>query len=128
MKLNLEYNHPYLKCNLPKEICKEIEIWTKECKKIKSHPLAELKSHENVGYLPETGNVHNSYQCSLPTNLIENSFWLLLDLALLIGEEIIEIINSESGMVILMGMIFGQILQIKEVIIQLTTMRAIFLG
>jgi hypothetical protein len=76
MKLNLEYNHPYLKCNLPKEICKEIEIWTKECKKIKSHPLAELKSHENVGYLPETGNVHNSYQCSLPTNLIENSFWL----------------------------------------------------
>jgi hypothetical protein len=76
MNSNIEYIRPYLKCTLPEEIWEEIKLWTKECKKIKSHPLAELKSHENVGYLSMDGKKHNSYQCSIPTNLIENSFWL----------------------------------------------------
>jgi hypothetical protein len=76
MNLNIEYCHPYLKCNLPKEIFEEMKVWTKECKKVKSHPLAELKSHENVGYMPGEGAKHNSYQCAIPTNLVENSFWL----------------------------------------------------
>ena len=73
---NCEYNSPYLLCNLPKEIQKEINVWVTECKKIKNHPLAELKSHENVGYIYADGKKHNSYQCSIPSQLIENSFWL----------------------------------------------------
>jgi hypothetical protein len=76
MNFNIDYITPYLKCTFPKEIWEEIKVWTKECKKIKSHPLAELKSHENVGYLSMDGKKHNSYQCSIPPNLIENSFWL----------------------------------------------------
>ena len=76
MKFNVEYQTPYLKCVLPKEIFQEISVWEKECKKIKNHPLSELRAHENVGYLTADGKKHNSYQCSIPSNLVENSFWL----------------------------------------------------
>ncbi len=76
MKFYVTYNSPYLMCNLPKEIQQEVNLWVKECKKLKNHPLAELKAHENIGYLSIDGKKHNSYQCSIPTNLIENSFWL----------------------------------------------------
>ena len=76
MNFDVIYEKPYLKCILPKEIIKEISLWVKECKKIKNHPLAELKAHENTGYLSMDGQKHNSYQCSVPTHLIENSFWL----------------------------------------------------
>jgi hypothetical protein len=76
MEYKCEYCLPYLLCNLPKEIQQEINFWIEECKKIKNHPLAELKSHENVAYLSMDGKKHNSYQCSVPTHLIENSFWL----------------------------------------------------
>ena len=55
---------------LPKEIIKELSHWKKECDKIKKHPLFELKLHENVG--SET----NHYQTSVPSYLIENSYWL----------------------------------------------------
>lgn len=76
MKFDLSYNSPYLLCNLPEQIKQEVNNWVKECKKIKNHPLAELKSHENVGYLEVDEKKHNSYQCSIPPQLIENSFWL----------------------------------------------------
>jgi len=76
MNFNITYNPPYLLCNLPKQIQKEVNTWAIECRKIKNHPLAELKAHENVGYISMDGKKHNSYQCSIPTQLIENSFWL----------------------------------------------------
>jgi hypothetical protein len=76
MNFNCTHNPPYLLCYPPIEIQQEVSLWVKECKKIKRHPLAELKSHENIGYLSLDGKKHNSYQCSIPPNLIENSFWL----------------------------------------------------
>jgi hypothetical protein len=54
---------------LPKEIIKEITHWKKECDKIKKHPLFKLKLHENEG------SKTNTYQTSVPSNLIENSYW-----------------------------------------------------
>ena len=41
---------PVMIAKIPKPILKEIDVWVKESKKIKNHPLAELKAHENVGY------------------------------------------------------------------------------
>ncbi len=76
MKLELSYKYPFLLCTLPRQIHQEIEVWVKQCKKIKNHPLAELRAHENVGYLSINGEKHNSYQCSIPSHLVENSFWL----------------------------------------------------
>ncbi len=61
---------------IPKLIMKEIDVWVKESRKLKNHPLAELKAHENVGYLTMDGKKHNTYQCSIPPHLIDNSFWL----------------------------------------------------
>ena len=55
---------------LPKEIIAELEVWKTECDKIKNSPLSYLKQHENIG--TET----NYYQTSVPTNLIESSYWL----------------------------------------------------
>ena len=55
---------------LPKEIIKELNDWKKECDKIKKHPLFKLKLHENVG------SQTNHYQTSIPSYLIENSYWL----------------------------------------------------
>ena len=67
---------PVMVAPIPKPIMKEIDLWVKESKKLKNHPLAELKAHENVGYLTQDGQKHNSYQCSIPAYLIEQSFWL----------------------------------------------------
>ena len=70
---------PVMVIPIPKPIMKEIDLWVKESKRIKSHPLAELKAHQNVGYLSEvsgTGKKHNSYQCSISPHLIDQSFWL----------------------------------------------------
>ena len=62
---------------IPDLIWDEIKDWVKESKKIKNHPLAELKAHENVGYLDAgIGQKNNSYQCSVPSHLIEQSYWL----------------------------------------------------
>tara|TARA_Y100000401_G_scaffold50793_1_gene39699 strand:- start:248 stop:799 length:552 start_codon:yes stop_codon:yes gene_type:complete len=55
---------------LPKEILKEISGWKKECDKIKKHPLSFLKLHENIG------SKTNNYQVSIPSRLIEDSYWL----------------------------------------------------
>ena len=55
---------------LPKQILKEISCWKKECDKIKKHPLSFLRLHEN------TGSKTNNYQVSVPSKLIEDSYWL----------------------------------------------------
>jgi len=67
---------PVLIFGIPKQIQKELDVWVKESRKLKDHPLASLKAHENVGYLSHDGKKHNSYQCSISPHLIEQSFWL----------------------------------------------------
>ena len=68
---------PVMVSDIPKPIFEEIKGWVKIARKLKDHPLAELRAHENVGYKHETDNVkHNSYQCSVPAHLLEQSFWL----------------------------------------------------
>ncbi len=67
---------PVMVANIPPQIMKEIDGWVKESRSIKNHPLAELKAHENVGYLADDGKKHNSYQCSISPRLVEESFWL----------------------------------------------------
>ena len=59
-----------LVAKLPEEIVSEVGTWVDECRAIKDHPLAKLREHDNVG----TG--HNSYQVSVPSPLIENSYTL----------------------------------------------------
>jgi len=66
--------------DLPKPIQDELKVWEKACKKIKNHPLAELKSHENFGYDPNSPVKYNSYQCGIPSHLVEDSFWLAFTL------------------------------------------------
>jgi len=65
---------PILITKLPKPIVKEIGVWERECRKVKDHPLGYLKGHENIGY--GMGKNYNSYQCSIPPRLIEESYWL----------------------------------------------------
>ena len=61
--------------DLPDEIVDEINSWVDHCREIKDHPLSDLKSHENFGYLYDgDGKKHNSYQCSIPRDLLESSF------------------------------------------------------
>ena len=67
---------PVLVFDIPKQIRSEIKQWVDYSKKTKNHPLAELKSHENVGYMAMDGKKHNSYQCSIPPSMIEESYWL----------------------------------------------------
>ena len=67
---------PVLIFDIPKQIQKELDVWVNESKKLKNSPLAALKAHENVGYLSADGKKHNSYQCSIPPAMIEESFWL----------------------------------------------------
>ena len=61
---------------IPPLIMKELDVWVKESRKFKDSPLASLKAHENVGYLANDGERHNSYQTSISPHLIEQSFWL----------------------------------------------------
>ena len=67
---------PVMVGDIPKQIQKELDVWVNESKKFKNSSLAELKAHENVGYLAADGKQHNSYQCSISPHLIEQSFWL----------------------------------------------------
>ena len=67
---------PVMVIDIPAQIIKEIGEWVKESRKFKDSPLADLKAHQNVVYLSMDGKKHNSYQCSIPTHLVENSFWL----------------------------------------------------
>ena len=67
---------PVMVTKIPKQIQREIDVWINESKKFKNSPLSALKAHENVGYLSMDGKAHNSYQCSIPPHLIDQSFWL----------------------------------------------------
>ena len=67
---------PVLLIEIPSSIQKELDVWIKESRKFKDHPLAALKAHENVGYLSLDGKAHNSYQCSISPSLVDSSFWL----------------------------------------------------
>lgn len=74
---NLVQGFPIKVVRIPKPIMKEIDVWVKECRKIKNNPLAELKAHENAGYRDfGIGKKYNSYQCSVPPHLIDEGFWL----------------------------------------------------
>ena len=75
---------PVMVTTIPSQIMKELDVWIKESRKLKDHPLAALKAHENVGYLAMDGKIHNSYQCSIPTQLVENSFWLAWTLRMVV--------------------------------------------
>ena len=59
---------------LPDEVIAEIENWKVECDKIKNSPLRALKEHEN------TGTKSNFYQCSVPSHLVSDSWWLAFTL------------------------------------------------
>ena len=65
-----------IKVKLPYEIVQELKKWKLSCDLIKNHPLSYLKKHENLG------SNFNHYQVSVPSNLIENSFWLAYTLRL----------------------------------------------
>ena len=67
---------PVMVTKIPPQIIKELDVWVKESKRFKNSPLAELKAHENVGYIFMDGKKHNSYQCSISPHLIEQSFWM----------------------------------------------------
>ena len=67
---------PVMVAQIPALIKNEIDIWVKESKSFKKSSLAELKAHENVGYLTSDGKKHNTYQCSISPHLIDSSFWL----------------------------------------------------
>jgi hypothetical protein len=70
MKYELIKDTPIIHTILPNEIILELDEWKKKCDLIKNHPLASLMQHENVG------TNFNRYQVSVPTFLIDNSFWL----------------------------------------------------
>ena len=72
----LKEDCPVMICPIPPQIMKELDVWVNESKKFKNHPLAELRAHENVGYLSMDGKKHNSYQCAISPHLVEQSFWL----------------------------------------------------
>ena len=67
---------PVMVARIPDQIMKELDVWVQESIKFKNSSLAELKAHENVGYLTMDGKKHNSYQCSISPHLIDQSFWL----------------------------------------------------
>ena len=47
----LQKNCPVMIAKIPDLIMKEVDIWVEESKKIKDHPLAELKAHEMLDIL-----------------------------------------------------------------------------
>ena len=67
---------PVMVKKIPPQIKKEIDGWVNESRKFKDSPLADLKAHQNVGYLDMDGKKHNSYQCSISPHLVDQSFWL----------------------------------------------------
>ena len=63
--------------DIPSYIRTEIDTWVRESKKIKDHPLGELKASENAAYNhPNDGKKYNTFQCPISPRLIEESFWL----------------------------------------------------
>ena len=82
----LKEDAPIMVATLPRGIVEETKEWVRECRKIKNHPLAELKAHNNIGYkyrgtpeqrFADSSEVkYNSYQVAVPGRLVEDSFWL----------------------------------------------------
>lgn len=70
---------------LPPAIVGEVWLMAEACRKIKEHPLAALKQHENAGFSNE-GERGNNYQCAVPVQLIDNSYWLALILRLVAAQ------------------------------------------
>lgn len=75
-KLAPDTSCPVRVTKIPPEIMEELDVWIDESRRYKNSPLAELRAHENVGYLSMDGKKHNSYQCSISPSLIERSFWM----------------------------------------------------
>ena len=82
-------NTPILRGVLPFEILKELDFFITRCREIKNHPLAELRRHRNVG--------KNSYQVSIPTNLLMDSFFLAYLIRM--GEYYISVTDLKSRLV-----------------------------
>ena len=61
-------NTPIVKGTIPVEILEEVSMFVNRCREIKNHPLAQLRNHKNAGI--------NSYQVSVPQNLLMDSFLL----------------------------------------------------
>jgi len=84
--LNLETIGPDIfMMRLPDPIVAECWMMTEACRKIKEHPLSALKMHENAGFSNE-GERGNSYQCAVPVQLVDNSYWLALILRMIAHE------------------------------------------
>tara|TARA_A100001201_G_C3995841_1_gene173029 strand:+ start:59 stop:640 length:582 start_codon:yes stop_codon:yes gene_type:complete len=66
----LQENCPVMIVKIPDLIMKEIDIWVDECKKIKEHPLAELKN------LREEALENDYFRINVPESLVKESFWL----------------------------------------------------
>tara|TARA_Y100001938_G_C7937756_1_gene352663 strand:+ start:62 stop:688 length:627 start_codon:yes stop_codon:yes gene_type:complete len=75
-KLAPDTSCPVRVTKIPSEIMEELDVWIDESRRYKDSPLAELRAHENAGYLSMDGKKHNSYQCSIAPSLIERSFWM----------------------------------------------------
>ena len=57
---------PTMITTLPEVLFEECKIMKQACDELRSHPYSFLKEHHNAG--------KNSYQVSVPQNIIENSF------------------------------------------------------
>ena len=71
---DLKEDCPIKVIELHPAIMEEIDAWVKYGREIQNHPLYMLKNHENSG--------KNSYQVSVPSRMVEESFWLALTLRL----------------------------------------------
>jgi hypothetical protein len=65
---------------IPDEIFLELAKFVEHCRKIKDHPLGSLYNHENNG--------QNSYQISIPSPLLEQSF--LFPYLIKLGEHLLK--------------------------------------
>lgn len=70
----LQENCPVMIAKIPDLIMEEIDVWVEECKKIKEHPYAELKSLRHK-------NLENDYfRINVSESLVKESFclpWIL---------------------------------------------------
>jgi hypothetical protein len=72
----LDEKSPIIVGNIPDIIFEEIKTWVRHGIELKYHPLADLKAHENIGYLRKDGIKYNAYQCGISNSLVEDSFWI----------------------------------------------------
>lgn len=70
---------------LPPGIVGEVWLMAEACRKIKEHPLAPLKAHENAGFSND-GERGNNYQCAIPPQMVDDSYLLPLILRVVASE------------------------------------------